>query len=183
MKRFIALLTLIVLLMITLAVSTPSIMAQDATLESAPVSVVTQEAAPPAVVCEDGAICNVNEAPETPAEPVDNSPLAWIAIGLSALTAIMVGFSLFLQRVGNRAEAVSNDPSAVSLLERGYDTMLPDIVKSIVQPLKESLERSDQAVDKLLTLLNKITDGVPELSKPVTPPAPPASNTTSQDSM
>lgn len=156
--------------------SVPSF-AQDveSTVEANPVSIVTAEA-PVNTTVEDGGVNVVinNPVDETPA-PVpptqDNSPLAWIALGLSALTTILVVGSLALQRFGNRAETISNDPSAISLLERGYETVLPDMVKSIVQPLKESLERSDQAVDKLLALLNKITDGVPESSKPV-PPAP-----------
>lgn len=164
MKHLLAVLVFLLLCLPTLA--------QDATLEA------TVDTAPVTVIeGEGGDIDVIVEAPDAPIEtPADNTPVAWIALGIGALTSILVGISLGLQVLGNRAAAISADPSAISLLERGYETVLPGAIKAAVDPLKESLERSDKALQQVIDLVRKLTDGVPEsakktdaMSRPTTP--------------
>lgn len=158
------------------------VMGQDveSTVEANPVSIVTAEAPVNTTVEDGGVVINV-EAPdapvETPAPPVDNTPWGIILSILLVGVGVMVTLSFGLQALGNRARAVGNDPSAVSLLERGYDTIIPDAVKAAVGPVKESLERSDQALQDMIALVRKITDGVPEASKVTPPPASSVSST------
>lgn len=65
-----------------------SVFAQDATVEANPIALVTEEAAAPGIVCEDGAVCTLNEAPDE--DEVNDTP------SNSVPTPIVVGGSLIL---------------------------------------------------------------------------------------
>ena len=163
--------------------------AQDATpeptVEAAPIAIVTAEAPANTTVEDGGVVINV-EAPapiETPA-PIDTSPAAYIALAVSVLVGVIVSVSLALQVIGNRANAIAQNPAVLATLEQGYDVSVPDIIKAALDPLKESLERSDKALVSVLDLVKKLTDGVPEASKPISPPPSASASThTPQDGM
>ncbi len=148
-------------------------MAQESTVEAAPIAILTDVAPPDSntTVEDGGTVINIESPTETPTAPVDNSPAGWIAAGLALLVSIIVSVSLALQVVGNRADAIAGNPAVLATLEQGYDVSVPDIVKAAIDPLKESLERSDKALQSVIALVGKLTDGVPELSKPA-PPQP-----------
>lgn len=155
----------IILFMILVGVSLPTY-AQDVPSQA------TQEATGEPVV-EGPVVINVNGSENA---PVDNSLVGYIALGLSAVIGVVVSVSLALQVIGNRAQAISNNPAVLATLEQGYEASVPDIIKAALDPLKESLERSDKALVSVLDLVKKLTDGVPEASKPVPPtPAAPTS--------
>jgi hypothetical protein len=155
------------------------VMAQDVPAEptNQVVDVIDGTGEGDTVTCESGATCNVEDGNDTPVAPVDNSPLGWLLAGLGVALTVLTAISLGLQLLGTRARSISNDPAALSLLERSYDTSLPDTVKAVVKPLQESLERSDQALQDMISLVRKITDGVPESSKVTPSPASSVSST------
>jgi hypothetical protein len=152
-----------------------SVFAQDATVEANPIALVTEEAAAPVIVCEDGATCNVNEGDGTPA-PVDNSPLGLLLVVGGGFVSVVAAISLGLQALGNRAQTAANNPLEIAVIEKAYESISPAILTTIIEPLKAALERSDKALQSVLDLLNKAGDKVPEASKPTTP-YPPATGT------
>lgn len=152
-----------------------------ATVESAPFEVVTQEAAPVSVDMDSGSgNVTINTGGTTPVTPpdaaADTSPLGLLLVVGVGFVGLIVTISFGLQAIGNRAAAAAANPLEVAVLEKVADGIPSTVVTAIITPLKESLERSDEALQKVLLLLSKITDGVPEASKPTTP-VPPVSPT------
>ena len=162
MKRIPLALTLIVivLLMIVLAASTPSIAAQDATLEAAPVATV--EPLPVEIIDGEG-------------ETAGMSPLLQIALSVSA---VIVALSFAFEKIGNRAKAANANPFETAALEKLGD----GVPSAVVIGLTGVFERTIISMENMLQTWREATDKIPASTKPIEP-RPAVQSTPSQDSM
>lgn len=186
MKRFPLILFLVFGLILFAA---RPMLAQEPTVEAAPVSIVTQEAAPPAIVCEDGAVCNVNEAPETPAEPVTPvEPEPWYAKYVAWIAALAIGVGGLVYGALKGAnvwlEGRKTDVASMTIAETGY-RRAPGPAKSFVLGIIREFVRLGGNLEEIL---KEVEDDVPYATKPrIPPPANPTAYTStssaSQDGM
>jgi hypothetical protein len=158
--RIIHLITLIVMILLFTIPTHAQDATQEATVEAAPVSVVGE-----------GTVINVN--PSNPTEtPSDGSPLAVLFVIATGFVGVIVAISFGLQAIGQRAQAAVTNPLEIAVLEKGYDSIPSAVVNSIIEPLKQSLERSDEALQQVISLMREMSDKTPKASKPATyPPA------------
>jgi hypothetical protein len=170
--------SLIVLVLFLLLVR-PTV-AQDATVDPAPIAIVTQEAAGHTTVEDGGTVINI-EAPaptETPAPVSDNSPLATLAVIAAGFVGIIVALSYGFQAIGNRAQAAVNNPLEIAVLEKAHDSIPASFVQTIIDPLQAALERTTEALVNVTALLKEAGDKTPKASKPLPDAAPLANNPT-----
>lgn len=137
--------------------------AQDAavTVESAPVVLVTEGAPDTTVVCEAGATCAVDSTPVDQTDSTPVSPLLQLVLGL---VAIVVGMSYALDKIGNRAQAVTDNRLAMTAVEKAAD----NIPSAVVTPILAALERTTKALERITDFAQEATDKKPIIEKPET---------------
>lgn len=127
--------------------------AQDPTPESTP----------------DASPVTVNVEPNS-----DGSIWGIVALVVTSIMAIVTSISLALQSVGNRARQIVSNPLTQEILDKAHDSIPASVLHSIVDPLKASLERSDEALKNVIDLLRMLSEGKPEeervLPRPAHPP-------------
>ena len=171
MKRipFALTLVVIILLMIVLAASTPSIAAQEATVEAAPVAIVTAEPEGNTTVEDGGAVINIEQPAETPVTPVEQK--SFLSSILEFAVGAIVGAGVALGSAAAYIRSAMNDPVKMTLAETAARNISPETLAQILDFLKSAQEFVVEA-----------TDGVPMITKP-RPTPPSAQSTPSQDSM
>jgi len=154
-------LVMIILLMIVLAASTPTIAAQEATVEAAPVAIVT-DVAP--IESTGGTVINIESPTETPAAPVDPTE-PWYAKYLAQfaiLGTLVVGAVAALNRW---LEATKVSAAGMTGIEWLFGRT-PDVLrKLIITAIKEFVRLGGNLED----VLKEVEDGVPYAAKPHVP--------------
>lgn len=159
---------------LTLFITLPT-MAQDATVESNPVTIVTAEAPANTTVEDGGVVINV-EAPadETPAPPTEPPAepepwyVRWIALAVAGLAFFTKGVDLINKWLDTK-KVDTGFVTGAELVGR----YTPGIVKSMaINALKAFIKLGGN----LQELLDEATDDVPYVVKVSLPPSTPSAN-------
>jgi len=150
-------------------------MAQDATLEAAPVSIVTAEPDGSMTVEDGGTVIVIEQPTETPVPPVE-APSFLTSI-LEFILGAIVGAGVALGSAAAWIRSAMNDPVKMTLAETAARNISPETLKQILDFLKTAQDFAIEA-----------TDDVPMITKPKpVPPANPTAYTstssTNQDQM
>lgn len=166
-----------------------SLRAQDAdpaaTVETMPIAIVTEEAEPPSITCEEGATCVLNTAPADETSSPANSVPVPVVIGISVMFGILfIGLLYNMQAVTKivgqliPAEAVPQLIDAVlpKVVEGTMNLLTPRIPGTIDDALfiEAARQRGLTAVRDDITGLYHVSHTTP--AKPSTP-YPPSSGT------
>lgn len=166
-KHSFAIVTFVMGLLLCLLI--PQAMAQEATVEANPISIVTVEAPNTTTVEDGGVVINV-EAPAEVPSPVDAAPVPWWAVIGASLVALVVVVGGLLRAADTFVQATFKDPFKVTVAEQ----LGGSVPGPIVDKLNDTLAAAIGLIGTLQKALNEATDKQPYVLKatPTTPYAP-----------
>ena len=128
------------------------VLAQDATVEANPVSIVTAEAPGSTTVEDGGTVINIEAPVETPVTPVEQK--SFLSSILEFAIGALVGAGIMLGSAAAWIRAAMQDPVKMTLAETASRSMSPEMLKQVLDFL-----------DTSRAFVVEATDGVPMITK------------------
>lgn len=153
------------ILFILVILSMP-VLAQDATVEANPISIVTAEAPGSTTVENGGVVINVESPVETPVTPAPVEQKSFLSSILEFALGALVGAGIMLGSAAAWIRAAMQDPVKMTLAETAARSMSPEMFQQVLDFL-----------DTSRAFVVEATDGVPMVTKMQPTPASSASST------